>query len=374
VKNIAGNDGKVGSLIDQKFMKKISTGVLRLDSMLPLCGPMEVGTDVDIRLPDANCPEEMRHASGDFGVFAASRQCRDSVCIQRATWYGSVMSAIFGVLYGLGACVSWGIGDFFAGRGSKHHGPLEMLLVTQIGGLMLMFCLFLATGPVWISISAFLNYALRFSLLAGGFICFYRGLALGSVGIVSTIGAGYSFVTVLLIAVLGRESLTVMQWMGIIMIMIGLAFLSLTRESIRTAHLDKSILYALGAMFFWGVYYIFLDAILDDIGWIPTIFYRYLCTVLWLVMFFAIARMSAWRAVRHVGVSMDIVAVVLGELVGQFALHYGMTRAPTSIIIPGSAVGPLVTVILARIFLYEHCTKTKMAGIAFTIGGLVFLH
>ncbi len=285
--------------------------------------------------------------------------------------YTSPVSSLAAIFYGLAAAAPWGVGDFFAGRGAKKCGPMEMLFVTQIGGLVLMTVLFFITGPVWISSVVLVNYALRFLLLTIGFICFYRALAIGQVGVVCTISAGYSFVTALLLVMSDRETLTPIQWMSIALIILGIAFLSLTRESVRRIHLDSGVLFAFGAMIFWGVYYMFLDSILDNIGWIPTIFYRYLCTVFWLFLSFLFARRNVVTITPEVGITTDGVMIIVGELLGQFALHFGMTREATSIIVPVSSLGPLITVVLARVFLRERLSHLKIAGIAITLLGLV---
>ncbi len=280
------------------------------------------------------------------------------------------MSSFDAILFGLLAVLPWGLADFSAARGSKKVGPLEMLFVTQVAGLVLIGVIFFAVEPVWISFFALSKYFFCFSLLACGFVCFYRGLAYGPVGIVCAIAAAYALVTALLMAALREEVLTSLQWVGVVSIFVGTALASYDRTSLR---IGPGVVYALGAALSWGVYYVFLTPVVDTIGWLPTIFYRYLCTVVWLFIVLLLLRKNIPKAFRSVGFSVDSVVIVVGELIGQFALHFGMTRALTSIIVPVSSLSPMVTVVMAWVFLKEHLRLQKVLGIIFIVGGLVLL-
>jgi drug/metabolite transporter (DMT)-like permease len=95
---------------------------------------------------------------------------------------------VIGLALGLGASISWGLSDFLGGLQSRHFSALSVLLVSQPVGLVLAFAVAVALGGS-LPADEFALAALGGGAVMVGLGAFYRGMALGSISIVATVGA-----------------------------------------------------------------------------------------------------------------------------------------------------------------------------------------
>lgn len=64
---------------------------------------------------------------------------------------------------------------------------------------------------------------------------------------------------------------------------------------------------------------------------------------------------------------------ICAALIGQLLYYYALKSGDASVVVPLIATFPLVTFILATLFLGDKLTMTKISGILFTILGIVLL-
>jgi len=64
---------------------------------------------------------------------------------------------------------------------------------------------------------------------------------------------------------------------------------------------------------------------------------------------------------------------IFAALIGQFAYYYALKLGETSKIVPIASAFPLITVLIAAIFLSEKITLLKGSGIFLIIAGVVLL-
>ena len=83
----------------------------------------------------------------------------------------------------------WGTADYLAGRMSRTRHVLVVLVASQSAGLLLMLVVATIAGA-WTAPSGYLPWAVLASLAgASGLACYYRALAIGTMGVVSPIAA-----------------------------------------------------------------------------------------------------------------------------------------------------------------------------------------
>jgi len=123
-------------------------------------------------------------------------------------------------LLALGASLSWGVGDFVGGFKTRRLGTLAVLFISQPPTLLLIAAVViirdvpLVPGP-WIAAGVVAG-------LAGlvGLSAVYRGMAIGVVGVVSTIAATGPVIPILVGLVLGERP-SVLQFVGILVTLAG---------------------------------------------------------------------------------------------------------------------------------------------------------
>jgi bacterial/archaeal transporter family protein len=100
--------------------------------------------------------------------------------------------------------------------------------------------------------------------------------------------------------------------------------------------------------------------------------------LIWLIVGFAALLPLFWCEVNFSGLGWSVITVgLLGGAAngfGSWALFESLEKgAKASIAIPLTALYPLVTIVLARIFLAETLTTRQWIGIALAVGGGVLL-
>lgn len=97
---------------------------------------------------------------------------------------------------------------------------------------------------------------------------FYQGLSIGTVSIVSPIGAAYPLVTTLLVITLFHNNLQLFEILGIILtvagIMVTSGLLGVKRSELK---LDAGVAMALIACVAWGIMFALLGNAVSIIGW-----------------------------------------------------------------------------------------------------------
>jgi len=148
------------------------------------------------------------------------------VLLLKADWllYNSFMnSATIAILFGLIAAISWGISDFLIGKSSKQAEPMKgALLVNSYGAIIyaLLFVFIFHRHAIFTSTG--LWYAILGGVLFGiAQASFFKAMNLGLIGLVSPISSVYPLVTLLFGVLLFAEHVTLMQILGILLVVSG---------------------------------------------------------------------------------------------------------------------------------------------------------
>jgi bacterial/archaeal transporter family protein len=134
--------------------------------------------------------------------------------------------------------------------------------------------------------------------------------------------------------------------------------------------MDTWVFYACVATLCWGVV-----GLLQKLG-TNRISSRSL--LVWLVVGFAAMLPLLWRdgALAGLGWRVSLIGLLGGVAngLGSWALFEALERgAKASVVVPMTALYPLVTIVLARIFLAETLTFRQWVGIALAVAGGVML-
>lgn len=280
-----------------------------------------------------------------------------------------------GFFAGLISMLGWGIADFFAAKSSRSIGALRTLFFAQLVGFFVIGSYFIFAGRLpEISAKEIIITLLLSLIYVVSFVFFYKSLEIGPISIVSPITASYGMVTTILSALFLNEDLSPRQIGGIILIVLGVILASTNLKEVLSgkAKLSKGIIFAFFVMIGWGVFYTFLTILVDKWGWLFTAFSVRVFLLLFLIFYLLFFKQPFSFKPKS-----NIIFLILGigifEVIATLSYNIGIERELTAIVAPVSATFPLITIILAGIFLKERLILNQYFGIAFVISGLVLL-
>jgi len=283
-----------------------------------------------------------------------------------------------GILSGLLSMFGWGTSDFLAAKSSRRIGYLLTYFWTQLVAFLIALIYFWIKLPT-LNINNIPQY-LIFLLPAGflflvGTLAFYKGLTEGQVSLVSPIGASWAMITVVLSVVFFKEVLQTNQIVAIILIISGIILVSVNLKEllkIKRLTLLGGIKEGLIAMLAWGISLFLMVPVSKALSWFLPVFALKLFGLLFLVIYTMFSKKSLKIDLQ---IPLLILLFLIGflDIIAFFAYSFGVEREYASIVAPVAASFPLVTIILARIFLKEKIVFNQALGIAGVIAGLILI-
>jgi drug/metabolite transporter (DMT)-like permease len=271
-----------------------------------------------------------------------------------------------GVFFGLGSAAAFGGGDFSGGFASRRVSGLTVAGGAQAVGLALLLILLAFTRPALPSPGALALAALAGALGGVGLVALYRGLSLGSMGIVTAVsGVGSVSVPLLIGFAIGRAPVAPGQWLGVLLAMAAIAAASgATRRGVSRQAL------ALGgvAALFFGLWFSLLDLAADEGQIWSLVASRAGAAVL--IGGAALARhnfgglRSAWPIVAVAG-TLDVA--------GNAAFVLARDTLPVGVAAALAGMYPIVTMLLARLVLDESLPRLGVAAVLLAVLGIALI-
>lgn len=267
------------------------------------------------------------------------------------------------VLLALAASASWGVSDFLGGLKSRAVSVLSVLAVSQPVGLVLLGTIVAVRGH-----SPPGGLAVLWATLAGlggavGIAALYRGLAVGSMGIVAPITSTSPLVPLTVGLARGERPSTV-QLAGIGFALVGIALAGWERsESGLGGRASVGAGLALLAAATFGGSQVGLEAASNHDPYWSTFVLRIVSCA---AVFAVVARQRpggagrVWPALAVIGL-MDSGATVL------FAV--ATTKGLLSVVAVLASMYPVLIAILARVVLGERLTVLQRGGALVAVGG-----
>jgi drug/metabolite transporter (DMT)-like permease len=293
-----------------------------------------------------------------------------------------------GVLFGLGAAVTWGSADYVAAIAGRRIGSHRVVLGFHVIATIILALLVLGSG----SLEGVTGADVAFFVLVGaigwtGYACFYRALSIGPISVLSPIVSGYAMVTLLLAIILLDERLgfaaacaVVVSVIGIVLASSGLRHIweaarraDFSLPSAQSQRLDaRGLLFALAAMVLIGAFVLGVSVKADDLGWLVPVFLARLFSTVF--VFASLIRSGGWRfpdrSPRVIGA---LGALALLDTAGYISFNLGTERSDTAIVAAASAPYAVIPVVAGVLFFHERPTPVEWAGVGLVIAGLVLL-
>ena len=269
-----------------------------------------------------------------------------------------------GIAAGIFSALSFGAGDFAGAFAARRAGALIVVagahftgLVALLAGLVLLRPPVPDLGPALIGVAAGFAGALGLATL-------YRGMSLGSMGIVTSLsGAGSLAIPLVAGAVLGA-SITPVQLVGVACTAAAAAAASgASRDELGR----RALLLAAAAAIGFGAWYVLLDLAArgGDPLW-ALVFSR--ATSAALTAAVAIGRFDRSRFPVRI-----VVAAGLFDVGGNALYVVARESIPVGLAAALTGLYPIVTMILARFVLGEHLPRLGQLGVALALVGIVLI-
>jgi len=279
---------------------------------------------------------------------------------------------LISILFGLGAALGWGAGDFTGGLASRKTGAYRTVFYGEVFGILVLFLVIMFFGESIPDRGTWM-----FSMLAGalgtmGLILLYHSMTLGLMSIAAPVSALLAAVLPVVVGIF-REGLP--EWMTFIgfgFALFAVWMISQGEGGITDvlSHLSDLKLPLLAGIGF-GSYFVFMHEATNTGATIwPMVASRsgglMLITTYMLITrtSWKVGDSSAWPVITLNGI-LDISGNVFFILAGQ--LGRLDVAAVLSSLFPGS------TVMLARIFLKERLTRNQWIGIVAALIAIVLM-
>ena len=284
------------------------------------------------------------------------------------------MSSQLGLLCGVIAMACWGIGDFVVARAVRKTSAFKMLAWSQVIGLVSCIpALFLLNSFQMPTLGVVGIVIVSGIVLTLGYLSLYKGLQVGKVSIITPISACWAIVTVVLSSFLFRESLSPIQIVAVALAIIGGVAASFKWRDLRRFSFATAVVgiqYAFFAMIGLGLYYVLLDVLVSELGWfIPVLLVR-----LVLVSLLFSYSLTTKRDISFpTKVAILVILAGILEFIAFLSYGIGINLEYTSLVAPISAASPVVTIVLAKIFLGERLELNQNVGVAAVLISILLL-
>lgn len=283
-----------------------------------------------------------------------------------------------GIILGLLSMFGWGTSDFLAAKVSRKTGYLVAYFWTQLVAFFIALIYFFIKLPTF-NVNNIIQ-SLVFLLPAGflfmvGTLAFYKGLVAGQVSLVSPIGSSWILITVFLSVIFLKEVLLINQVIAIILIIIGIVLLSIKPKEllkIKKFSFLGGIKEGFIAMLAWGMCFFLIIFPSKTLGWFLPVFALKSFGIFFLIFYIMIGKKSLKFSFQKSFLALFFLVGLL-DIVAFFSYSLGVGIASVPIVASISASFPLITIILARIFLKEKIALNQIIGIIGVIAGLVLI-
>ena len=272
-------------------------------------------------------------------------------------------------LLALLSSVLWGSADFVGGVLTKKHKAVAVTAASQVFGLILGIILVVITNAYVAPNLSWSGYLLPGigSSIAGffGLVVFYQGLATGSMGVVSSIGALGALIPIA-IAFLNGERPSQLQIYGMVVALLG-AFLASGPEMLKGAS-AKPIFLGVAAMFCFGTALAFMAQGSKVSSLLTMTTMRAFSVSIAIVVAVAIRNFGSFDKKEIT----PLIFMGSADFLANLCLGIATTKGLVSVAMVLGSLVPIATALLAYKFLHERLHKVQYVGIFFAIAGVAF--
>lgn len=265
------------------------------------------------------------------------------------------------------ASIGWGVSDFVGGLLVRSFGVAAITVLSQVAGLLVLVGVIAATGAALEGDGFLLGLAAACCGIVS-ITAFYRAMALGTMSVVSPLVACGSVIPFTL-AILTGEHLSGVAMVGALVAVAGAVLTSTPEHALEGAR-RTAVLLAVVAAVATGFYIYFLSLGSKAGGAFSSVLGARLGMVLLLVLIAIRLRPRLRMPGRWLVIAAAVGVSTTASLV-LFSVAADRGLISTASIV--ASLYPVVTVLLAHVFLSERLRALQGVGVALALGGIALL-
>jgi len=208
-----------------------------------------------------------------------------------------------------------------------------------------------------------------------GYLMFYEGLRLGTVGVVGTLTAAYPVVTVGLSVLILQELLSATQALGVVLMILCVGILAIEPRSLGTTQTGRvAILFSTVGFVAWGVWGFLAKVSIAEMGETNLFLYYGIADGVTALAYFAVRR--PLRVTRD-PVPRRVVAITAFTfatgVVGGYTLTIAYALGPAALVSPVSGTYPIIAALGAGAILHERVGIRVIGALACFAAGIALV-
>lgn len=268
----------------------------------------------------------------------------------------------------------WAFMTFFLTKANRSMDATRALFMFELVGIPVFLCMYPFVAPEKhdnLLLIVILGILITISLLL-----YFYALRVGQLAIVGTIIETNIIITVILSVFLLHESFYLLKFIAITAILIGVILLGLHLDDFKKSKKVKftaGVFPTLVAASITGVYFFFVGISSRSNGWFTTALGIRIVVPLVIAALFTFRGKDVLALFKRVDWKWIIPAAVF-DVAAFSVFNYALTKYEISYVSVINAAAPVVSTILAIIFLKEKLTIFQIMGFLLVIGGIIALN
>ena len=275
------------------------------------------------------------------------------------------------------------MGDFAGGITTRLANNFVAVFLAQFVGLLVAGLLLLLSAEPRPG-----NEALLWGAAAGvsgafGLGCFYLALSRGTMGLVAPLAALLAAAWPAAFALITGDGVSTLALVGMVVALTSIVLISVPDRRLGTPVMPtyrgsraSEWLLILGAALGFGGFFLFIDASHGAGGavWWPLLMVKLAGVLAVVAAALLLAPLGRFPGIK-LGAAALLVGCIagIGDLGGNLFFVLASGEGELAVVIVLSSLYPVVTAILARIFLHERLSPLRLAGVALAILGVVLI-
>lgn len=292
-------------------------------------------------------------------------------------------SGLVSLSLGLVASLLFGTGDFLIGKAARKVQPVSSSLLVNSYSFL---AYALVAVVFFYDNLTFNRQGVLYAVIAGTLMgvaqaTFFKAISLGPVGLVSAIGSTYPLVTLVTSIVLLSIGVSVVQILGIVLVVGGVMIASglVSSSATQKQKIGKGPLLALVPAAGWGLSWVWIYRAMEVMSWQAVFMVEMLMAppvILLLARFIKSKEevlslgslAKSWRVP-------ELLCVAVMQMSALLAINIGISKFPenTAVIVALSSAYPVLTIFLALRHLNERIPLLPLAGGVVGVIGVVVL-
>ncbi len=274
-------------------------------------------------------------------------------------------------MYALISFFSWGAEGIFDKSALKKLKAFNALSIRYF----FVFFLVIFAALIFTEIKFLPNTMIPYFLFtcvigSAAIIFFFKAMEQTTVSLATAIAKNYFLVTIAISVILFNESLSFLQWIAVLMIISALILLSLERKE-KKFLIEKGTIFALLTVFGWGTYFALIKPIVLELNPFNASMFLESAIFFMILIYSLLTKKEIKLKEKQANLLLFGSAVLL--VIGSIAYNFSIALIGASLTAIVVAPTPVLTSVLARIFLKEKLSKTKYLAIIVSVLGLVLL-